>query len=199
MLFSVPQVGKESDKQPRAYSIASMPTEKELLFVVKLKIGGRASQWIEQVLQPRTAVTMQGPFGFFTVTQEPADIVFACTGAGIAPFRSQILDMLAAGDHRKLDLFFGVRTNTDLFWVDTFAALEQQHPNFHFHPCLSGEHSDWSGNKGRVQQFIPASIMNPGNTHLYICGAPEMVADIKKRALEVWGIDKKHVHAEGYI
>jgi ferredoxin-NADP reductase len=36
-------------------------------------------------------------------------------------------------------------------------------------------------------------------TQVYICGAPEMVNDIKKLALETWGLPKANVHAEGYI
>jgi ferredoxin-NADP reductase len=36
------------------------------------------------------------------------------------------------------------------------------------------------------------------NTCIYICGAPEMVKDVKAHCLE-WGIPKADVHAEGYM
>ena len=50
-----------------------------------------------------------------------------------------------------------------------------------------------------MQQFIPAVIKDPLTTQIYICGAPEMVGDIKKVAIETWGMPKANVHAEGYI
>jgi ferredoxin-NADP reductase len=42
LLFDVPLAGKPDDIQPRAYSIASTPTENDLLFVIKLVPNGRA-------------------------------------------------------------------------------------------------------------------------------------------------------------
>lgn len=95
VLFSVPLVDNQADVQPRAFSIASSPEESDLLFVAKMKEGGRASRWILETLKPGTPVTMQGPMGLFLLDRTTQkDILFICTSTGVAPFRSMIMDTL---------------------------------------------------------------------------------------------------------
>lgn len=201
VLFDVPLLSNPSDIQPRALSIASTNDEEELLFVVKMKPGGRASEWVEKMLQEESIVRMQGPFGFFTITPDPTmHYVFVATGAGIAPFRSQVRWLLTEMQWKgKLDIVFGVRSEHDLFWSDAFEPLEKAHVNFQFHRTFSAPHPEWKGKVGRVQTHLPALITDATKSHVYICGAPEMVQDVKKFCLETLKFDKKHVHAEGYI
>ncbi|TSC99703.1 MAG: phenol hydroxylase [Candidatus Peregrinibacteria bacterium Greene1014_49] len=63
VLFDVPLMENPADIQTRAFSIASAPQEKELLFVAKMKEGGRASRWIAEALNAGSSVRLQGPFG----------------------------------------------------------------------------------------------------------------------------------------
>ena len=199
VLFDVPLISNASDIQPRAYSIASSPSEHELIFVVKVKEGGRFGEWLTRKLDKGSSLMMKGPFGLFTLNEKPHHFIFAATGAGIAPFRSHINDALEHSDTRQIDLFFGVRHHDDLFWTDEFTALSASHTNFKVHLCLSGDNKEWKGNHGRIQTFIPSIIKDPLSTELYICGAPEMVKDIKALALENWKLPKANVHGEGYI
>lgn len=202
LLFDVPLKSNPADIQPRAFSIASTPREKDLLFVVKLKAGGRASTWIEHQLQTGTSVRIQGPFGFFTLKDAAAEseLIFAATGAGIAPFRSQLLSALDdTGDKRPMHLLFGVRSREDFFWLRDFEGLASRHAHFCFHPILSGKDDAWKGLRGRIQMHLPSvtgALTKPG---IYICGAPEMVKDVKDACLTTLGIPKAQVHAEGYI
>ena len=199
LLFDIPLVSDPLNIQTRACSIASSPDEDDLLFVIKIKIGGRLGDWVAKTVEVGSMLGIKGPFGLFTLRPNTHDLLFAATGAGIAPFRSHIVHALQKGDKRAMHLFFGVRTEADLFWTEELKSLETQYQNFHLHLCLSGDNPDWNGNRGRIQQFIPESIKNSSITDLYICGAPEMVSDIKKIALESWGMQKANVHAEGYI
>ena len=199
VLFDVPSPDNPADIQARAYSIASAPAEKELIFVVKLKAGGRASIWIESILAVGTEVRVQGPFGLFTVKDE-TEIVFVATGAGIAPFRSQILDLLKTkNDTRPLHLLFGVREPEDFFWMKEFEDLAHQYDNFYYHPTLSGHDTSWKGLRGRVQSHLPIIFKGHTKTGVYICGAPEMVKDVKETCLHSLHLPKEQVHAEGYI
>ncbi len=70
VLFDVPLLTHPDDIQPRALSIASSPNEGELLFAVKLKEGGRASEWVKKTLHEGISARMQGPLGLFTITPE---------------------------------------------------------------------------------------------------------------------------------
>lgn len=200
VLFDVPLIDNPSDIQPRALSIASTLDEQELIFVVKMLTGGRMSRWIEEVVTEGLTATMKGPFGLFTLKpDQPKGFLMVATGAGVAPFRSQLKWLLEEQkDTRPLHLVFGARLKGDLFWTDQFEALEKAHPNFHFHISLSGE-QDWHGHRGRVQMIIPQIISDFSQIKLYVCGAPPMVADIKKHAMEDWKLAKADVHGEGYM
>lgn len=201
VLFDVPLISDPKNIQARAYSIASSPDEAELIFGIKLTPGGRASEWIEKILDVGSQVIMKGPFGVF-VLDEKTDkgYVFISTGAGVAPFRSQVRwALLEAKDKRPIELIFGVREKSDLFWADEFSALMKQYPNFRFHISLTSAEPDWDGHRGRVQVVAPQVMGDAKKWKVYICGAPEMVGDVKKKCLEEWGLEKRDVHAEGYI
>lgn len=200
VLFDVPLVEHPADVQPRAFSIASAPFEEELLFLAKLIPGGRASRFIAEALSVGTEISMQGPLGRFVLDRATEkNYVFVATSSGLAPFRPMILAALQAGDRRGMDLIFGVRGEEDLFWMDTFERLARKHPNLRVHPVLSAPSSGWKGMRGRVQPAIPEIVTDFSQVSLYACGNPGMTAEVKKLALERWGMAKQDVHVEGYV
>jgi ferredoxin-NADP reductase len=152
VLFDVPLVGKPEDIQPRAYSIASPPNEEdELTFILRYKEHGRASRWMDEMLKVGDPVRIQGPLGRFTLKEGTTkEYVFIGTGSGVAPFRSHLKWALeSAKDTRPMHLFFGVRHEKDLFWVEEFRALEKAFPNFKAYISLSQPEATWTGLKGR--------------------------------------------------
>lgn len=198
VLFDVPLKDNPSDIQTRAYSIASSPGESELIFVVKLKAGGRGSVWIEEILNVGMKARIQGPFGLFLLKEDEPAHVLVATGAGVAPFRSQLKWILEEKkDPRPVTLLFGVRDHADLFWEKEFSALAKNYSQFTFLPTLSGTDQEWQGLRGRVQAHLPSALSPDGG--VYICGAPEMVKDVKELCLNTLKMEKKKVHGEGYI
>jgi ferredoxin-NADP reductase len=201
VLFDVPLIENPLDIQTRAFSIASAPGEPDLLFVAKMKEGGRASRWIAEVLQAGMTVRMQGPFGAFQLKDEnPKDYLFVCTSTGVAPMRSQLLWALQdRKDPRRMDLLFGVRGKEDIFWEQELLDLSRTHENFHLHIALSAAPDDWTGHRGRVQAVLPQIAPSMAGKQIYICGNPAMTLELKKMCLERWSMKKEDVHVEGYI
>ncbi len=199
VLFDVPLIENLENIQTRAYSIASAPQEPDLLFVIKLMRGGRASRWIEDKVTTGTVFTLKGPFGKFTLdegTTKP--YLFVATSTGVAPFRSQILPVLQKGVTCRIDLVAGVVRKEDFFWEEQWRALEEYYPNFRAHASfLSGE-PDWHGETGSVQERISRLITDPSNVSIYICGATEMVQETKRLCVTL-GVRKEDVHTEAYI
>jgi len=200
ILFDVPLPDNPADIQPRAYSIASAPGEKELLFVLKLIPNGRMSRYLVEALKPGMELTMKGPFGFFVIPEHATkDLFFICTSTGNAPFRSQIVDLLAKGYAGRIDLVYGVRSEEDLFWREEFEELAQRHPNFSLHLSLTKPSASWSGHVGRVQTVVPLVAPSLAGKHVYVCGSPDMTKEVKQLCLNEWGVDKADLHVEGYI
>ncbi len=200
VLFDVALRDNPTDIQTRAFSIASTPTEDDLLFVAKLKEGGRASRWIEESLKEGDVIRTQGPFGNFIINKEnPKDLLFIATSTGVAPFRSQIIDALESGFKKPIDLVFGVRNPEDLFWKEAFQKLAQQYENFNLHIALSGDSPEWQGHKGRVQTLATLICKDFSTKNIYVCGSPDMTKELKRLCLEEWKVEKADLHVEGYI
>ena len=193
VLFDVPLPNNENDIQTRAYSIASIPSEQDLLFVIKLVPHGRASAWIESQVTEGTSITMKGPFGAFLLdeaTDKP--YLFLATGTGVAPLRSQMLHALKERrDTRPMQLVCGVVHEADLFGMEEWKTLMQEHPNVQVHSCVLET-------DGPMQEKIPSLVKDFNNVSVYICGAPVTIQDLKARCAE-WGVPKEDVHAESYV
>ena len=201
VLWDVPLVDNFDDIQPRAYSIASPPCENtELTFAFGYKEGGRAGRFVREALKEGDEIRIQGPFGKFIIDDDSSkDYVFIATGCGVAPFRSHLKWLLEErGDTRPMHLFFGVRHEEDLFWVDEFDSLQERFPNFHAHISLSKPGDGWKGPRGRVTDAMPEVLSDFSNISAYVCGSPEMVKDVKEWLIGQ-GVAKGDVHAEGYI
>ena len=156
-------------------------------------------QWLEGGLEKGVEVRMQGPLGNFRFDCENRkNCLFVATGVGMAPFRSQILSALRAGDQHIMDLVVGLCSEKDIFWAEEFSALAERYPNFSFRITLSEPSPQWNGETGWVQEFIP-KIADCRERTFYICGNPSMTKDVKRLCLEDWGIPKEDVHVEGYI
>lgn len=197
--FVVPVAGNPSDVQNRAYSIASAPEDPELLFVIKIVKGGRAGAWFENVVKEGAEMTMRGPCGVFTLDRETKKpYLFIATGTGIAPFRSQLRSLLAAGEKRELHLLFGVLKSVDMFWADEWKEMEKTHPNFHAHISFLDGSSDWHGESGAVPDRAMA-IVQKTPCSIYLCGSEEIVKMLKQACLEKLQVPKEDVHAESFV
>lgn len=200
VLLDVPLLDNPADIQTRAYSIGSTPGEEDILLAVKLKHGGRSSTWIENAVDVGTHATMQGPFGNFvlpSVSHKP--YLFLATGAGVAPFRAQILELLSRDEPHAIDLIFGVRDEAELFWIDEFETLSRAHERFSFHQTLTRGADSWTGHRGRVQTLARLVAPDVANRIVYACGNPDMTKEVKPLALEQWGVPKQDLHIEGFI
>lgn len=200
VLLDVPLLENPADIQTRAYSIGSEPDEQDILLAVKLKAGGRSSTWVEQTLAEGMHATMQGPFGNFVLpATSHKPYLFLATGAGVAPFRAQIRELLRRDEQHAIDLVFGVRTENELFWVQEFEELAQAHERFSLHVTLTRADDGWTGHRGRVQTIAPLVAPDIAQRIVFACGNPDMTKEVKPLALEQWGVPKQDLHVEGFI
>ena len=65
-------------------------------------------------------------------------------------------DHLASGEERPIYLFYGARTQRDLFHLERLAELTDAHPTLTFVPVLSHEAEDasWQGERGFVHERV---------------------------------------------
>jgi toluene monooxygenase electron transfer component len=106
----------------RGYSMVNHPgSSPQAKFIVKQKTGGAFTDWLCSRARPGDSVERFGPLGkAIFVPQEQRTILCIGGGSGIASIMS-ILEVGCSSrhfDHFEADVFFGVRTNADVFYLD---------------------------------------------------------------------------------
>jgi len=163
----------------RPYSIASQPSQRErVLLLLNLVPGGPGSTYLFS-LRVEDETQFKGPTGAFYLRDDPArDILFVATATGIAPLRSMLYALSERGFPRPVTLYWGLRSQRDLYYKDELEALASAHPNFSFITTLSRPEDGWTGERGRVTPLVEARIASVQNLAVYLCGNEGMIKDV---------------------
>ncbi len=208
----------------RAYSMASYPGEKGIIKLnvriatppfdrsVPRELGpkllpvnpGIASSYVF-TRKPGDKVMISGPFGEFLLPKNDPDdqeYIFVGGGAGMAPLRSHIMQLfktLKTG--RKVSFFYGARALVEAFYLEDFAEIEKEFPNFKFHLALDRPDpaADAAGvpyTAGFVHNVMYETYLKdheaPEDIKYFMCGPPMMVASVNK-LLDSLGVDPANV------
>ena len=179
-------------KEPalRAYSMASYPEEKEIMLNVRIATPppgapdsvppGIMSSYIFD-LKPGDKCIISGPYGEFYARDTEAEMVFVGGGAGMAPMRSHIFDLLRRiKSNRKITFWYGARSKREMFYVEDFDMLAKENDNFEWHVALSDPLPDdnWDGYKGFIHNVLFEEFIKnhpaPEDCEFYMCGPPIM-------------------------
>ncbi|MCS6295070.1 MAG: hypothetical protein H8K09_02425 [Nitrospira sp.] len=178
------EVPKEGQPRPvtRPYSIASPPGQRDrILLVLNLVQGGPGSEYLFS-LREGSRTSFKGPAGAFYLRDDGArDLLFVATGTGIAPLRSMILAQLQREPNRPVTLFWGLRSQQDLYWQDEWAALAAIHSNLTVVTTLSRPEPGWQGPTGRVTTLVDERVRSVANLAVYLCGGSGMIKDVTAR------------------
>ena len=190
----------------RAYSMASYPGEKG---IIKLNVRiatppfdrsvpreqgpkllpvnpGIASSYVF-TRKPGDKVMISGPYGDFLLPKNDPDsqeYIFVGGGAGMAPLRSHIMQLfktLKTG--KQVHFFYGARALVEAFYLEDFAEIQAQIPNFHLHLAL--DRPDPAADAARVK-YVAGFVHNvmyetylndhhaPEDIKYFMCGPPMM-------------------------
>ena len=193
----------------RAYSMASYPAEKD---VIKLNVRiatppfdrnqpkgvfkmlpvppGVASSYVFS-RKPGDKVWISGPYGEFLLPKDDPDsqeYIFVGGGAGMAPLRSHIMHLFKTlKTKRQVHFFYGARALVEAFYLEDFAEIEKEFPNFHF--VLALDRPDPAADAAGVK-YTPGFVHNvmnetylknheaPEDIKYFMCGPPMMVASV---------------------
>ncbi len=168
------------EDKPRAFSLADKPASDTLIELNIRKVpGGKGTAWVHDVLKVGDSVQLVGPLGhFFVRKSDPQPVIFLAGGSGLSSPKAMIIDMLEAGDARRITLVYGARNRAELYYDRLFSELAAQHPNFRYVPALSepSEACAWAGFKGFVHEAAKDAFGNDFRGHkAYMCGPPPMI------------------------
>ncbi|WP_417618469.1 NADH:ubiquinone reductase (Na(+)-transporting) subunit F [Oceanisphaera sp.] len=199
---------KVDEETIRAYSMANYP-EEEGIILLNVRIAtppprnwsappGKMSSYIWS-LKPGDKATISGPFGEFFAKDTDAEMVFVGGGAGMAPMRSHIFDQLKRLDSkRKISFWYGARSRREMFYVEDFDGLQEEHDNFQWHVALSDSlpEDEWTGYTGFIHNVLYENYLKdheaPEDCEYYMCGPPVMNAAVINMLKEL-GVEEDNI------
>lgn len=191
----------KDDDISRSYSLASVPTLDEDLFLHVRKVpGGLVSNWIFNNLKPGNEVIISAALGncFYVPGNPNQNILLIGTGSGLAPLYGIARDALASQHKGKICLYHGSYNTSGLYLIDELRALEKANPNFNYIPCLSGEDPvDEFFSRGMVLDVALSDNTDLSGWKIFLCGNPDMVTSAKTKTF-LAGASSRDIFADPF-
>ncbi len=188
----------------RSYSMANSPSiTATLSFIIKIYPDGAFSEQLAHHLKLGDRVELEGPFGTsFRNKNHSGPTLLVGGGSGMAPLWSILNDLVESGSETAVRLYYGARTQQDLFYLDEVAALGAKLKDFAFIPALSAQTADsqWQGATGLIHEVLARDYAEVGrdrSLQAYVCGPPPMV-DAVLPVLQKIGVDADNIHLDKF-
>lgn len=178
----------------RNYSIANAPGDGTLTLHVRVVPGGLVSTALLHAAQGDTVLLGPAEGAMTADTASPRDALCIGGGTGLAPVKA-VAEALAArprpdGGERGVILYFGARTEADLYDLPALRAMERDRPSLEVHLATSEEHSPRALH-GTVANL--AADAAGQNLDVYIGGPDAMIAHTVERLLH-YGVPAERLH-----
>jgi CDP-4-dehydro-6-deoxyglucose reductase, E3 len=168
----------------RSFSIASPPHDaRPLELHIRHIAGGEFSERLFHEDMHSALLTIEGPLGTFTYhphrTAAPRMLLIG-GGTGIAPLLSILRHLIEKGIERDLQLYWGVRSECDLYAHATLEQLSRRAASLSYVPVLSEPTPAWRGATGWVHEAALKDIEDLEAIEVYAAGPPAMIAAIQR-------------------
>jgi ferredoxin-NAD(P)+ reductase (naphthalene dioxygenase ferredoxin-specific) len=183
----------------RPYSMASLASDEELEFHVRLVPDGKVSSYITTELAIGQSVRVSGPLGTAYLREKhTGPMLCVAGGTGLAPILSIVRGALRAGMSNPIHLYFGVRSPRDLYGVNWLEDLARDYANLSVQIISTTDASGLAMRTGLVTDAIASDWGSSlEDFRAYLCGSPPMV-EAATLFLKQRGVPPEHVYADAF-
>jgi len=187
-----------ADGSHRSFSMASTPDGNIADFHVRRIPGGRFTDILLPQLQPGDMLDVELPHGTFRYHEEDyRSLVMVATGTGLSPIKSILESLMNDPDCPPIWLYWGMRTEGDLYLHDEIPRWASRLYEFQYVPVLSRASEAWAGRRGYVQDAVLEDHRDMSEHAIYLCGSPNMISDAKQAFL-ARGASVDHIYVDGF-
>ncbi|MFK8008824.1 MAG: ferredoxin--NADP reductase [Saprospiraceae bacterium] len=199
-------ISDKRTKRWRSYSIANAPDQSNILeFCIVLLEGGAGTTYFFEEVKIGTEIKFKKPAGGFYLPEKiETDLVFICTGTGVAPFRSMLWDIYNNKiPHKNIHLIFGTRTEDGILYEKEFEDLIEKMPELKYSVALSRAENlpqkKYELAKGYVHPIYQKHFSKVRNdVDFWICGWSNMIDEAVAKLMIEMNYDKGQIHYELY-
>jgi CDP-4-dehydro-6-deoxyglucose reductase len=189
----------------RSFSIASPPHDSRLLELhVRRVSGGELTERLFAEGEARALLSIEGPLGRFVYRAESdATMLLVGGGTGLAPLKSILRHVIDNGLPRDMILYWGVRTEADLYAQSEIQDLVRRanvlgrRPTLRYHAVLSEAGATWTGRRGWVHEAVLEDGLELAAMDIYASGPPAMV-EVVRREFALRGADPARLYFDSF-
>ena len=198
----------KNEEVARPYSFVNSPDEEYLEFYSVSVPNGPLSTAMQTLKKGDSIKVGPRGNGFLILEEIPnvENIWMLATGTAIGPYLSILKTKDSWDKFKKVVLVHAVRYKKELTYQDTINTLKEEYKDrFIYITYVSREDSEYSL-KGRIPKDIGNGVlekkadlkMKSDNTHVMICGNPEMLKDTTVELKKI-GLKKHRRNSPGHI
>ncbi len=182
----------------RYFTIASSPTEDELILGVKFYDPPSSYKKGLLDLPPDGRIVASQLAGDFVLPKDPNQkLVFIAGGIGVTPFRSMIKYLLDRNEKRPIVIFYSNRSAEDVVYHEIFQAAAEQ-LNIQTIFTITNPNTDpaWQGHRGIITaDIIKQEVPDFAQRTFYLSGPRSMVTAFEK-TLSTMGLKNNQIKAD---
>jgi ferredoxin-NAD(P)+ reductase (naphthalene dioxygenase ferredoxin-specific) len=182
----------------RPYSMAVTANGDEVEFHIRLVPDGRVTSYVRKELAVGQSVRLSGPLGTAYLRKKySGPIVCIAGGTGLAPVLSILRGMVEADMRNPVHIYFGVRSEQDIYGLHWLEALREALPALTVHVVVASGQAGGTHRTGVVTDAVNADWKNMSGWRAYLAGAPVMV-DAATILLRQKGVEPDHIYADAF-
>ena len=190
----------DADGNVRTFSLANAPFENSLMFATRMRDS--AFKRTLKAMPLGTEITMDGPFGSFTLhNNESKPAVFLTGGIGLTPARSIVLQAAQDKLPHKIFLFDSNNRPEDAVFLDELMAAEKLNPNYTFIGTMTQmEKSErvWDGETGFINQAMLEKYIGDLTQPIYYITGPRGMVHAMLEMLLQAGVNDDNIRTEEF-
>ncbi|HLZ97683.1 MAG TPA: 2Fe-2S iron-sulfur cluster-binding protein [Steroidobacteraceae bacterium] len=192
----------------RSFSIASPPHDSSLLelhvrrvpggeFTEALFAGSDARSEHDGRRERGMLLSIEGPLGQFVYRPAEAPMLLVGGGTGLAPLKSMLRHVIENHLPRRMTLYWGVRSERDLYAHDELEELARRAPALRYEAVLSEAGAAWAGRRGLVHEAVLQDFESLAATDIYASGPPALIAAVREEFTRR-GADPERLYSDSF-
>lgn len=156
--------------------------------------GNTSAQQLLHEIRQQELLTIQLPFGDCNLEQlqKNQPILFIASGTGFAPIKAMIEQLLASSDSRSFELFWGARSQSDLYMDEKVLQWQAHVERFRYFSLVYTVNREMLINK-----VLEQHVNDLKNWQIVIGGPFDMVYVIRDYLIEV-GLSREQLYADAF-
>lgn len=186
------------DCKEKHFSMANSPSTNNLEFHIRALNGGEVSDYVKGNLKIGDTVKVKGPYGNAHLRENhKGPIVAVAGGTGLAPILSIIKSSQEIGMKQPIQIYYGAKSEHELYFVEHFKGMSQINNNLKFTPVVIEKTKNINIKQGLVTDVVIQDIDDFDGYKAYLAGPPKMVEAAEKILLSK-GIRKVDMHSDAF-